>query len=433
MDTAASVGVFFFPNRVRLGFDAREYTPLMVERMVVAAAETRSFKRSAIVMKHVGGQPVSFKTIQRITSDVGSELGTRRDASAKSPEALAKIPEDPPDLAVIETDGGRIHTREPGHGPGVHLNGEGWRETKNSCLIRAQRKTFDSDPQPDPPACFLDAKHVAKIAETSAVSTSLASEKASDTERQDDSELDLEAALDNDDWRPKRLVRTVVSSMACSRDFGRQVAREARRRRFYDAAAQVFLGDGLPWNWSIQKEHFPKAVPILDFTHVLSYLFLAAKAIHADHEETAWSQYVAWMTGCWRSEASQVIEELDAWQCRLGLPAKDTPESDVRAVVATTLGYLRNNLDRMDYANYRQSGYPVTTAWMESLVKEMNYRVKGSEMFWNDPTGAEAILQVRAAGLSDDERLIRHLRQRPGSPFTRRPKPPSIASKTRKS
>jgi len=23
---------------------------------------------------------------------------------------------------------------------------------------------------------------------------------------------------------------------------------------------------------------------------------------------------------------------------------------------------------------------------MESLVKEMNYRVKGSEMFWNNPT-----------------------------------------------
>ena len=78
----------------------------------------------------------------------------------------------------------------------------------------------------------------------------------------------------------------------------------------------------------------------------------------------------------------------------------------------------------MDYVSYRQSGYPVTTAWMESLVKEMNYRVKGSEMFWNDPAGADAILQVRAAALSDDERLIRHLRQRPGCAFTRRPNLP---------
>ena len=50
----------------------------------------------------------------------------------------------------------------------------------------------------------------------------------------------------------------------------------------------------------------------------------------------------------------------------------------------------------------------MTTAWMESLIKEMNYRVKGTEMFWNDPDGAEAILQVRAASLCEDERLTKH-------------------------
>ena len=42
-------------------------------------------------------------------------------------------------------------------------------------------------------------------------------------------------------------------------------------------------------------------------------------------------------------------------------------------------------------------------------------------MFWNDPDGAEAILQVRAASLCDDERLAKHLRSRAGCVFTRRP------------
>jgi len=87
----------------------------------------------------------------------------------------------------------------------------------------------------------------------------------------------------------------------------------------------------------------------------------------------------------------------------------------------------------MKYPEYRQAGLPVTTAWMESLVKEMNYRVKGTEMFWNDPDGAEAILQVPAASLCDDERLIKHLRNRPGCPFTRRPKPSNPARKKIKS
>jgi hypothetical protein len=73
-----------------------------------------------------------------------------------------------------------------------------------------------------------------------------------------------------------------------------------------------------------------------------------------------------------------------------------------------------------------QAGLPVTTACMESLVKEMNYRVTGTEMFWNDPDGAEAILQVRAASLCDDERLAKHLRSSAGCAFTRRPNSPIL-------
>src|SRR4030042_1672954 len=73
------------------------------------------------------------------------------DAHRKSADALARRPEEPPDLAVVECDGGRIRTREPGHGPGVHRSGEGWREDKNACLIRAKRRVFPEDPQPQPP------------------------------------------------------------------------------------------------------------------------------------------------------------------------------------------------------------------------------------------------------------------------------------------
>jgi hypothetical protein len=116
------------------------------------------------------GHAVSDNTVQRVTGDVGQELAARRDASAATDEALAARPEKPPALAVVECDGGRFRMREPGHGRGVHRSGEGWRETKNACLISATHRTFDADPQPEPPACFLDPKHVAKIAETEALS-----------------------------------------------------------------------------------------------------------------------------------------------------------------------------------------------------------------------------------------------------------------------
>jgi len=403
---------------------------LLIQRTTFAAAETRSFKRAALVMKNVGGQPVSAQTIERVVHDVGWELADRRDADPKTAAALAQRPESPPNLAVVECDGGRIRTREPGHGPGVHRTTEGWRETKNACLIRAQRKTSNDDPQPEPPECFCDPKHVAKIAETEALS--VAAPPASSSEATVEERPDGVSLLGDADWHPKRLVRTVLSSLACSKDFGKQMTREAKRRRFFEAAARAFLGDGLPWNWSIWKQHFPDFTAILDFIHVLSYLFVAAKAVHQDADD-AWSQYLVWMRGCRQGDVAQVLEELRHWQAKLGEPLKDTPDNDPRQIVASTLTYLSNNQQRMNYPEYRRQGLPVTTAWMESLVKEVNYRVKGTEMFWNNPEGAEAILQVRAAALCDDDRLVKHLRTRPGHPFTRRPKSRKITSEKNKS
>ena len=52
--------------------------------------------------------------------------------------------------------------------------------------------------------------------------------------------------------------------------------------------------------------------------------------------------------------------------------------------------------------------------------------MKGTEKYWDNPEGAEAILQVRAAALSDDERLAKHIQDRPGSAF-RRPRTPAMA------
>lgn len=417
--------------REALGFDARLLTPGMTTRIIFSAAETRSFKRASIVLRHVAAAIVSDDTVQRIVGDVGRELAERRDADPKTIQALAKRPEEPPSLAVVECDGGRARTREPGRGRGVHLSGErGWRETKNACLINAIGKTFEQDPQPEPPACFGDPKHVARIAEAEALSTA---KPPAVTPPDDVCESQDNASQDLEDWRPRRRVRTVLSSMQSSRAFGRQMQREARRRRFYEAESKVFLGDGLSWNWSIWNEFFSEFVPVLDFIHPLSYLFLTAKTVFSSSEDDAWSQYLVWMRGCWAGDVRQVLDELKVWQTKIGPASQDAPDTDPRKVIATTINYLNNNRERMKYPEYRKAGFPVTTAWMESLVKEMNYRVKGTEMFWNDPVGAEAILQVRAAALSDDDRLARHLAHRLGSPFTRRPNTPKLPSENCKS
>jgi len=411
-----AVGGLFFPQRKALGLDSRHLTPGLVKRVVWATAESRSYERAVVVLKQVGGNPVSCKTVARVAGAVGGELAELRDqAPSRTPAKLApKPPEEPPKLAVVQCDGGRIRTRQPGHGPGVHE--PAWRETKNACLVKMTHRTFSSDPQPELPACFRDPAHVAELAEA-AVPEGLESPASADPVVE---AAPPEKAKPQEDWRPKRLVRTCVASLAEANSFGRQMHRESRRRRFDEAPARAFLGDGLPWNWTIWKKHFRRFVPILDFVHVLSYLFRAALACPGD-VGAAWERYLEWAQACWAGRVAEVLGALrQALRDHDVDPEQTLDEQHPCQPVLAAHRYLTNHQSRMDYAEYRRQGLPVTTALMESLVKQVNQRVKGTEMFWNDPEGAEAILQIRAAALCDDDRLDLYLAHRPGQPYVRR-------------
>jgi hypothetical protein len=122
---------------------------------------------------------------------------------------------------------------------------------------------------------------------------------------------------------------------------------------------------------------------------------------------------------CWQGQVTQVISNFDTWLEENGWH-EDLPDEDPRHRVAHARRYLTNNQTRMNYPQYRCQGLPVTSALAESLIKEINWRVKGSEMFWNNPDGAEAILQVRAAALCDTPRFAQYLACRRGCQHHRR-------------
>ncbi|HRP05876.1 MAG TPA: hypothetical protein PLV87_13270 [Opitutaceae bacterium] len=222
--------------------------------------------------------------------------------------------------------------------------------------------------------------------------------------------------------RSQRLVRTCLSSLAKTKTFGLQMQREAQRRSRHKAPYKAFVGDGLPANWAIWKRHFRDFEPILDFMHAVEYVYAAAVVIHANDSQAAWECYLKWALWCWSGQVQQVLPELLIWLQRHGLePGQTLDEKHPDKAVHDAHRYLQNNASRMDDARYRQQGLPVTSAPMESLVKQINLRVKGTEMFWNDSVrGGEAILHIRSAALSDDGRLDTYLERRPGSPFVRR-------------
>ena len=79
-----------------------------------------------------------------------------------------------------------------------------------------------------------------------------------------------------------------------------------------------------------------------------------------------------------------------------------------------------NNADKMRYDDFRRQGLPIMTSAVESVIKMINRRVKGSEKFWSEP-GAEAILQLRADYLSETEIMNRFWLEREAQASSGRP------------
>jgi len=204
--------------------------------------------------------------------------------------------------------------------------------------------------------------------------------------------------------RPERLVRSVLASCECAEEFGPMIHQAAWERNFYGAERKAFLGDGLPVNWTIQRRHCGPFTPILDFVHAVSYVFSAAFAgcLQPEGEEV----YRRWIQFVWSGEVATILPELEARSTELGSPPSECVDSDPRKLVLESLRYLTNNADKMRYDHYRRQGLPIMTSAVESVIKMINLRVKGSEKFWSEP-GAEAILQVRADYLSETKTMSR--------------------------
>jgi hypothetical protein len=397
-------------------------SPSVLDKIVRASAREPSFDEAAEALADLAEVTISGRHATRIAAEVGHQLEAKRDHQVQQFLAHQLKPEveTRPALAVVQVDGGRLQVRGEGDGPGAHQ--PSWREDKVSLLATAALATFDSDPEPDLPECFRDQRYVEKLVRGIAGLGPL-SESESQTKKSPDSEqggaTQQGASGPPRERDPELLVRTYVASTCQSEAFGPMVAAEAQRRNFMAAAQRVFVGDGALWIWKLQRQYFPDFQAVVDFLHALAHVFAAAKAAVTDPQQR-WTLFQAWAEACWRGNVTQVIEELRAfqndWEPLSEAEAKSLPDNDRRKVLPQILGYLEHNRQRMDYPRFRRDGLPITSSHVESTVKIFNRRVKGTEKFWGEG-GAEAILQLRAAFLSEDDRLRRHLRTQPHSPF----------------
>lgn len=408
-----------------------------MHQILYATAEVKSHNKAAKILDVLADLPISGRHVNRLAEEVGLEMAAQRDHEVEDfVHHRRKPPAAPaPQVVAIGMDGGRVLTRTPDQGPGVH--GQAWKEDKVACLLTLKGATFSTDPHPEPPKCFLDAPQVDEMVR--AIQAHHGTRQENELPQLEELGLGKSAPPTPSTpstpaasaatppaaapaWPPQRTenCRTCVATMHDCHAFGKMVAAEAYRRNFHAAPRGAFLGDGGAWIWTQHAKWFTYLTPIADFVHPLTYLYVTATVLSANVTER-WHKYVGWMTQCWQGRVSEVIADMEA--C-LAAQAPHTgpgklPATDAREVLRRTIGYLRNNQERMSYPAYRQQGLPITSSMVESLIKEINYRVKGTEKFWDNPDGAEAILQLRAAVLSDDDRLRTFVANRAGSEFRR--------------
>jgi hypothetical protein len=401
-----------------LGIDRSSYCPSLQRKIVYAGSAHRSFVQGAEALQELAGVKVPAKQVERLTREIGSERVAERNVEVaafqklplaekhETPAALAS-----PEVAVVMVDGGRLQILERGEASPSAIDdeepvarpgrerGKHWREDKAALLLTVNSEVYTADPCPEIPETFVDPTRILKLARE--IHTVSAGQDGVVEPEPEASPKDEKPAAAT--YKPPTIVsRQVVASRRRWPDFAPLVAQAARSAGLLGAARRAFVGDGSDNNWTIQRRFFGSWTPILDFIHALSYVFAAATAGRKFAE--GWPVYVRWVTWLWQGQAAQIIAELAQRQAELGTPDATDGETSPRRLVAEALTYLQNHQDQMHYDKYRSQGLPITSSHMESLMKQINQRVKGTEKFWCEE-GAEAILQLRADILSDSRPL----------------------------
>jgi len=374
--------------------------------LVIRQGAKVPFGEASADLRDLSDLSISAMQVSRLCERVGSEwVETRdQDVQAFTEQRLEPTVAAAPTVAAVMLDGGRVQTRAAAAGRGV--SDAGWQETKVACCLSLQSSEKVVDPQPEPPAKLLEPVAVARLA---AELKARRSGGGPAVERRARPQQPKPRQRRRRRRGPQKLVRTVIASLANSDTFGYQMAAEVQRRRLGEARRKACVCDGQKWNWTLFALHLLPwgFIGILDFLHLVSYLYAAAQAAAVVVGLTAWALYERWLRWAWAGEVRRLLAGLREAARLLGEPSAETKEDDPRKILADAVGYVTNNRDKMNYPEYRRLGLPISSAPVESVIKQLNRRIKGTEKFWT-PTGVEAVLQLRAAYISEDGRAEKY-------------------------
>jgi len=139
------------------------------------------------------------------------------------------------------------------------------------------------------------------------------------------------------------------------------------RRRFDQAQQLVIISDGAEWIRSLGKWLPIPALLILDLFHVKHRIWEVAHSVYGEHSPKARQ---------WAEVQTERIEEGHPEKVLHALRFLKAQRRETRELIDKLRGYLQDNLDRMDYPEYRRRGLRVSS----SAVESANYHVTGARL-----------------------------------------------------
>ena len=168
----------------------------------------------------------------------------------------------------------------------------------------------------------------------------------------------------------------------------------------------VCIMDGQESLWNLKQtlqEDLP-SVEILDLLHVTSRLWKAARLFHPTDLPAA-EAFVRQLAGkILEGRVKSVIHSLRARATRCGMSA--APRRSLKVIC----NYFTKNRDRMRYDEYLRRGYPIASGVIEGACRHLvKDRLERTGMSWT-PTGAQALLHLRAIATSNQWDSYHHYR-----------------------
>lgn len=383
--------------------------------MVYSGVSAASFATASQDLANLANLSISAERVRRACGRVGGDRVAQHQRLQEAFESKPLLEQtrgkpadvEAPSIACVMADGGRyqhLDRQADASRPASARKGEHWKESRIALLANMSGARHESDPQPILPPEFryaAMADTLSEIGKTGAKLDSLADDVAGEISRQATPEGVVGPTLES---------RNVVASRQSWKTFGALLVSQAWYRGFSAASRKVFVSDGSAAIEKLQRTHFGNYISVLDLLHALSYSLAAARAV-SDNEDSAREKYDFWAAKIWQGRVDHVIDELIAYGAKFGQPPEDARSDDPREVIRVARVFYENHAPRMDYPSYRCAGFPLTSSLMESTVKQVSRRVKGSEKYWSS-AGGEAILRLRGEQLSDDDPMRDYWRRR---------------------